>query len=54
MIPRRPLLPRPPWDIPDDEPTEDEDWAHEETEAEYKTDTFDTTEKAWAAWDGVE
>jgi len=35
MIPLRPLLPRPPWDIPDDEPTEDEDWAHEETEAEY-------------------
>lgn len=36
MIPLRPLLPRDPDNLPDDEPTEDEDWAHEESEAEYK------------------
>lgn len=38
MIPPRPILD--PWpgdpDIPEDEPTREEDWAHEETEAEYK------------------
>ena len=40
MIPLRPLLPRPPWDIPDDEPTEDEDWAHEESYEEAKRDQW--------------
>jgi hypothetical protein len=47
MIPLRPLLPRPPWDIPDDEPTEDEDWAHEETECEYKWERMMEGEWVW-------
>lgn len=38
MIPPRPILDLWPGDpdIPEDEPTRDEDWAHEESEAECK------------------
>lgn len=45
MIPPRPILDYPPDGYPEDEPTRDEDWAHEEAECEYKWERM--TEEKW-------